>query len=63
MYDGPTVYDRRHEIKIFAGYQIPKIEVIGQRHWRYLSPWPYAADEVEDGRHVQLGSVAHAEPE
>jgi hypothetical protein len=43
MYDGPTVYYRRHEIKIFAGYQIPKIEVMASGYWRYLSPWPYAA--------------------
>jgi hypothetical protein len=49
MYDGPTVYDRRHEIKIFAGYQIPKIEVMASGYWRYLSPWPYAATRSKTG--------------
>ena len=40
--DGPTSYDRRHEIKAFVGYQIPKIEVSINAYWRYLSGWPYA---------------------
>ena len=39
---GPTDYDRRHEVKIFAGYQIPKIEVALNAYFRYLSGWPYA---------------------
>jgi hypothetical protein len=39
--DGPTSYDRRHEVKVFAGYQIPKIEVSVNAYWRYLSGWPY----------------------
>jgi hypothetical protein len=42
--DGPTAYDRRHEVKIFAGYQIPKIEVSVNGGWTYLSGWPYAAN-------------------
>lgn len=40
--DGPTSYDRRHEIKAFVGYQIPRIEVSVNAYWRYLSGWPYA---------------------
>jgi hypothetical protein len=39
--DGPTGYDRRHEIKVFAGYQIPKIEVSVNGAWLYLSGQPY----------------------
>ena len=39
--DGPTPYDRRHEVKAFVGYQIPKIEVAVNAYWRYLSGWPY----------------------
>jgi hypothetical protein len=41
--DGPTAYDRRHEVKVFAGYQIPKIEVSVNGYFRYLSGWPYPA--------------------
>ncbi len=41
--DGPTTYDRRHEVKVFAGYQIPKIEVSINGYYRYLSGWPYPA--------------------
>jgi hypothetical protein len=39
--DGPTSYDRRHEVKAFVGYQIPKAEVSINAYWRYLSGWPY----------------------
>ena len=39
--DGESGYDRRHEVKIFAGYQIPKIEVSVNGSWRYLSGTPY----------------------
>jgi outer membrane receptor protein involved in Fe transport len=40
--DGPTAYDRRHMVRLFAGYQIPKIEVAVNGYWRYESGWPYA---------------------
>jgi len=39
---GPTDYDRRHEVKIFAGYQIPKAEISVNAYFRYLSGWPYS---------------------
>ncbi|MGE5361088.1 MAG: TonB-dependent receptor [Bacteroidales bacterium] len=39
--DGPTGYDRRHEVKIFAAYQIPKVEVNVSGAWRFLSGQPY----------------------
>ena len=39
---GPTGYDRRHMIRLFAGYLIPKIEVSINGYWRYESGWPYA---------------------
>jgi hypothetical protein len=39
--DGPTAFDRRHEVKIFAGYQIPVVEVNLSGYWRYLSGYPY----------------------
>ena len=40
--DGVTGYDRRHEVKVFAGYQIPRIEVAINGYWSYLSGQPYA---------------------
>ena len=29
-------------VRLFAGYQIPKIEVSVNGYWRYESGWPYA---------------------
>jgi hypothetical protein len=40
--NGPTAYDRRHMVRLFAGYQIPKIEVSVNGYWRYESGWPYS---------------------
>jgi hypothetical protein len=39
---GSTGYDRRNMVRLFAGYQIPKIEVSVNGYWRYESGWPYA---------------------
>lgn len=39
---GPTGYDRRHMVRVFAGYQIPKVEVSVNAYWRYESGWPTA---------------------
>ena len=39
---GNTAYDRRHMVRLFAGYQIPKIEVSVNGYWRYESGWPTA---------------------
>ncbi len=41
--DGPTPYDRRHEVKLYASYQVPKVEVMVSGYWRYLSGFPYTA--------------------
>lgn len=41
--DGPTSYDRRHMVKLFAGVTIPKIEVAVNGYWQYGSGYPYAA--------------------
>lgn len=40
---GPTAYDRRHEIKLFAGYQVPKAEVMLSGYLSYQSGSPYTA--------------------
>jgi hypothetical protein len=39
--DGPTPFDRRHEVKLFASYQVPVAEVMISGYWRYLSGFPY----------------------
>ena len=39
---GPTSLDRRHTLRLFAGYQIPKIEVSVNGFWSYESGAPYA---------------------
>jgi outer membrane receptor protein involved in Fe transport len=39
---GPTSYDRRNMVRLFAGYQIPKVEVSVNGYWRFESGWPYA---------------------
>jgi hypothetical protein len=40
--DGATSYDMRHEVKLFASYQIPKIEVGVNAYYRFFSGYPYA---------------------
>jgi len=40
--DGPTGYDMRHEVKVFATYQIPKVEVGVNAYYRFFSGFPYA---------------------
>ncbi|MBI2222090.1 MAG: TonB-dependent receptor [Acidobacteria bacterium] len=40
---GRTAFDRRHEVKLFASYQIPKAEVLLSGYVRYLSGAPYTA--------------------
>lgn len=39
--DGLVGFDRKHEVKVFAGYQIPKLEISANMYYRYLSgvPW------------------------
>ncbi|HEY3380393.1 MAG TPA: TonB-dependent receptor [Vicinamibacterales bacterium] len=57
-YDGPTSYERRHEVKIFGGYQIPKVEVSLNGYWRYLSGYPYAAfSRMPGSRFAWSGSL------
>jgi hypothetical protein len=39
--DGLVGFDRKHEIKVFAGYQVPKIEVSANMYWRMMSGTPW----------------------
>ncbi len=39
--DGYASYDRPHEVKVFAGYQIPKIDVSIDGYYRWMSGTPY----------------------
>jgi hypothetical protein len=40
--DGPSGFDMRHEVKLFATYQIPKIELGVNAYYRFFSGYPYA---------------------
>jgi Carboxypeptidase regulatory-like domain len=39
--DGLVGFDRKHEVKVFAGYQIPKLEISANMYYRYLSGFPW----------------------
>jgi hypothetical protein len=39
--DGLVGFDRKHELKVFAGYQIPKVEVSVNAYYRALSGTPW----------------------
>jgi Carboxypeptidase regulatory-like domain/TonB dependent receptor len=43
--DGPLSFDRPHEVKIFATYQIPKVDIGINAYYRYVSGRTYAAFE------------------
>jgi hypothetical protein len=62
--DGPTSLDRRHMVRLFVGYQIPKVEVSVNAYWRYASGLPYAPYVlVPTSRTQWSGSLAvNAEP-
>jgi hypothetical protein len=40
---GPTGADRTHEVKLFATYQVPKVELSLNAYYRYLTGVPYNA--------------------
>jgi hypothetical protein len=61
--DGPSGYDMRHEVKVFATYQIPKIEVGVNAYYRFFSGYPYAPIvnfSGADRRALGLGSYPTA---
>jgi hypothetical protein len=39
---GPASYDSRHVVRLFAGYQVPRIELSVNAIWSYQSGLPYA---------------------
>jgi hypothetical protein len=47
--NGLMVNDRTHEFKVFAGYQIPKIEVSVNAYFRAISGGTYQADRTVSG--------------
>ncbi len=56
--DGLVGFDRTHEIKVFAGYQIPKIEVAANMYYRYLSGTPWTPfQRVGSGTFNWTGSI------
>jgi hypothetical protein len=52
--DGYASYDRTHEFKLFAGYQIPKIEVAVNGYFRYMSGRPYTIYSRVRARNLNL---------
>ena len=56
--DGLVGFDRTHEIKVFAGYQIPKIEVAANVYYRALSGTPWSPfQRVSSGTFNWTGSI------
>jgi hypothetical protein len=56
--DGLVGFDRTHELKIFAGYQIPKIEVAANVYLRVLSGVPWTPfQRVSAGTFNWTGSI------
>jgi hypothetical protein len=56
--DGLVGFDRTHEIKVFAGYQIPKLEIAANAYYRYLSGTPWTPfQRVSSGTFNWTGSI------
>lgn len=56
--DGLVGFDRKHELKIFAGYQIPKLEISANMYYRYLSGLPWTPfQRVSAGTFNWTGSI------
>ncbi len=56
--DGLVGFDRKHEFKVFAGYQIPKIEVSANVYYRYLSGLPWTPfQRISSGNFNWTGSI------
>jgi hypothetical protein len=56
--DGLVGFDRKHEVKVFAGYQIPKVEISANVSYRYLSGLPWTPfQRVPAGTFNWTGSI------
>jgi hypothetical protein len=56
--DGLVGFDRKHELKVFAGYQIPKLEISANMYYRYLSGLPWTPfQRVSSGTFNWTGSI------
>lgn len=56
--DGLVGFDRKHEFKLFAGYQIPKLEIAANVYYRYLSGFPWTPfQRVSSGTFNWTGSI------
>jgi hypothetical protein len=54
--DGFASYDRTHEVKVYAGWQIPKIEVMLGGYYTYISGYPWQAYARVSGSTVNYTS-------
>jgi Carboxypeptidase regulatory-like domain/TonB dependent receptor-like, beta-barrel len=52
--DGPLTYDRPHEVKIFATYQVPRIDVGINAYYRYVSGRTYTAYQRFSGSAIDF---------
>jgi hypothetical protein len=57
MYDGRTGISRKHELKMFIGYQIPKVEVAVNGYFMFMSGVPYAANARVGGSNFNWPSA------
>jgi len=56
--DGLVGFDRKHEFKLFAGYQIPIVEISANVYYRYLSGLPWTPfQRVSSGTFNWTGSI------
>ena len=59
---GPTTFDRTHEVKVYATYQVPKIEVGLNAYYRYLSGTKYAAFQRFSSGEINYPRIAGRQP-
>jgi hypothetical protein len=57
--DGRMTNDRTHELKVFAGYEIPKIEVSFNATYKLLSGRPYAAFQQYTATQINFSATAY----
>jgi hypothetical protein len=57
--DGVSQFDRPHEIKAFAGYEIPKIDVSVNGTYRMLSGTTYAPFQVYSSSQINFSATAY----
>jgi hypothetical protein len=60
--EGPLTFDRRHEVKVLATYQVPKIDLNLNAYYRFLSGITYAAFERFGEKRIHFGNSSGRTP-